>query len=568
MIRKIITIAVLLLMSANTYAFSNGKEHKSSRIKNVIVLIPDGCSQNIQTLARWYKGEKLTLDDLNVGVVKQEMANSVITGSAAAATAFATGYKTTVRFLSVGPREDDVLSTYKWPFPPESFSYRPLATVLEGAKLKGMATGLISTSRFTHATPAAWACHSMDRGNEHTDIAEQMVYNEVDLIFGGGERNLVPTTMGGKRIDGEDLREVLLDRGYKIVRTKAEMDALTSFPVFGMFAWSHMDADIDRPGYNPDEPSLSEMTSKAINILSEDEEGFFLQVEGSQVDWAGHNNDPVYMVTDFIEFDKAVKVSVDFARKDGHTLVLAYPDHNTGGMSVGNRNYNVAYTHLSIEELVEPLKGMTVTAEALSDEIEAMAGGITVENIKTKTLELWNLHVSDEVAQEIINMTGIQEGYDNYTVCFSYALARVLSEHYTAIGWTSHGHNAGDVPLWAYGPGAPKGLLDNTELAKVVADALDINMMSVNLRLYVDLDEVFENWTLDKSDPLNPVVRAEGRMDIKLELPCSKDLLIVNTEWEEPRIINLEGLVVYAPMTERVYVPHQAVKLMRRYGVE
>ena len=104
--------------------------------------------------------------------------------------------------------------------------------------------------------------------------------------------------------------------------TKAEMDAVSCLPVYGMFAWSHMDAEIDRPIYNPDEPSLSEMTAKAIELLSKNPNGFFLMVEGSEVDWAGHNNDPVWMVTDFIEFDNAVKVAVDFAKRDGKTAVV------------------------------------------------------------------------------------------------------------------------------------------------------------------------------------------------------------------------------------------------------
>jgi alkaline phosphatase len=279
------TVALIGTLSFSTafadWEWNSHSHSQNGRAKNVIILVPDGCSQSVQTLARWYKGEDLTVDDIQVGVVKHEMANSVITGSAAAATAFATGHKTTVRFLSVGPREDDVLSTYEWPEDPETYSYKPIATVMEAANLDGMATGLISTSRFTHATPAAWACHSNDRGNEATDISEHMVYNDIDLIFGGGERNLVPASEGGKRNDEENLLDVLEDRGYAIARTKTEMNAVTSLPVFGMYAWSHMDAEIDRPTYNPEEPSLSEMTQKAIDLLSQDRDGFFLMVEGS-----------------------------------------------------------------------------------------------------------------------------------------------------------------------------------------------------------------------------------------------------------------------------------------------
>ncbi|MGD9310014.1 MAG: alkaline phosphatase, partial [Desulfosarcina sp.] len=462
----------------------------AAKIKNVIVLIPDGCSQSTLTLARWYKGEKLTVDDLYAGVVKHEMANSVITGSAAAGTAFAAGYKTTARFLGIGPREDDVLSTYIWPEDPATFSYKPIVTVLEAAKLDGKATGLISTSRFTHATPAAYACHSNDRGNEHTDISEHMVYNEVDLIFGGGERNLVPKSMGGKRTDEEDLRDVLADRGYTIARTKGEMDVLTSLPTFGMFAWSHMDAEIDRAYQNLEEPSLSEMTTKAIELLSQNKKGFFLMVEGSQVDWAGHNNDPVYMATDFIEFDKAVEVALDFAKQDGKTLILAFPDHNTGGMDIGNRAYNSgsAYTSLTVETLLDPIKGMDVTAGYVADTLcfGAYTCDFTDQQLIDAVQTYWNMAITEADAQEIRDMMNGDAG------SLSYALARIISKNYTAIGWTSHGHNAEDVPLWAYGPGAPQtGLYDNTELAGMVADALDLNMKRAQRKLFVNLDDVF-----------------------------------------------------------------------------
>jgi alkaline phosphatase len=290
-------------------------------------------------------------------------------------------------------------------------------------------------------------------------------------------------------------------------------------------------------------------------------------VEGSQVDWAGHGNDPVWMTTDFIEFDEAVKVAVDFAKMDGHTLVLGYPDHNTGGGDIGNRDYNGAYTHLTVEELVNPLKGMTVTAGSLAAEIAAMPGGVTVGNIQTKTLELWNILPSNDVAQEIIDLTGSQEGQDGYTISFDYALARVMSKHYTAIGWTSHGHNAEDVPVWAYGPGAPKGHMDNTDLANVVAKAFKLNMKQLNDWLFVDLDEKYGNWTLDTTDPENPIAVINSA-NAWAELPCSKDILTINTSWGNEKSYDLPGVVVYVPETGKVFVPKFATWIMWLYGIK
>jgi len=528
--------------------------------KNVIILVPDGCSQSIQTLARWYKlvkdGEGLAVDGIQTGVVTHEMADSVITDSAAAATAFATGYKTSNGFVGVAPRSDTVLSTYTPPEPWSTFEYKPLATVMEGAKLNGKVTGVVVTCRFSHATPAAWASHHHKRGDEAKDISEQMVYNELDLVFGGGMRHLDPAY----RHDGENLLEVLVDRGYTIAETKDDMDALDSLPAYGMFAYSHMAPEIDRSHDAPNEPSLAEMTKKAIELLSQNWNGFILMVEASQVDWAGHNNDPIYMVTDFIEFDNAVKVALDFAKKDGKTLVLAYPDHNTGGMDIGNRLRNNDYTGTTVEMLLEPILGMKRTAEAV---VAAMDGNYDDANMIDKIQSLWNITIDAAECQEIRDLAEGDAG------SISYALARVISKNHTSIGWTSHGHNAEDVPLWAYGPGAPKGVVDNTELAKVVADVCRIDMARVQNRLFVNLDYAFgsNGWVLDESDPLNPEFRV-SKDSGSARFFCNKDMVIISPKSGDTKTYNLEGVVVYARETGKVYVPYQAINLMRQYGLK
>ncbi|MEA2115871.1 MAG: alkaline phosphatase [Thermodesulfobacteriota bacterium] len=163
----------------------HGNGHYGSA-DNVIVMIPDGCDETVQTVARWYKGEDLAVDTMQTGTVKTHMANSIIPGSAAAATAFASGHKTTARFIGVGPRTEDLLTGLE----PTADPYAPVATVLEAAQREGKATGIISTSRVTHATPAAFAAHVQDRGWDN-DIMEHMVYNNVDVVFGGGARHLI-----------------------------------------------------------------------------------------------------------------------------------------------------------------------------------------------------------------------------------------------------------------------------------------------------------------------------------------------------------------------------------------
>jgi alkaline phosphatase len=525
-----------------------------SGYRNVIFMIPDGCSQSIQTLARWYKGEDLTLDSMNAGMVRTDMMNSVITGSAAAATAFSSGHKTTVRFLGVAPREEDMLSIYD----PDDFDderqYAPLATILEAANQAGKATGLVATSRITHATPAAFACHIRDRGMDN-EIMEHMVYNGLTVALGGGRRHLLPDPgcdsgiEGGKRTDCENLEQVLVDRGYEVVTSATalgQLDMASVDKLWGAFDMSHMAPDIDRVYYGMDQPSLAEMTETAIQILNKDEDGFFLMVEGSQVDWAGHNNDPVYMVTDFIAFDDAVRVAVEFAKQDGDTLILAFPDHNTGGMKIGQYDAGPAYTDTTVEDLADPLLGMKVTANSL---VAEMDGDYTEASMKASIKALWGIDATEADIAEINALAP--------SVGLSYALARVISKNHTVIGWTTHGHNGEEVPVWIYPPSESVGVIDNTDLP-ILGQAGDLDALTE--ALYVDIDDRFPNqWIIDKTDPANPVLVVRG----KVEMPISKDYAIYDGAQ-----FDLGSLVVDAPLfgeqEHRVFVPETAIDLVRQ----
>jgi alkaline phosphatase len=553
LIKKVLKIAVVgacinSMAASGAWALDEAylNEIRDMGFKNVIVMIPDGCDETVQTAARWYKGQDLQVDKMANAAVKIHMANSVITGSAAAATAFATGQKTTVRFLGVGPSEDDYANLVG--FGSTVDPYAPVASILEAAKSKGMATGIAVTSRVTHATPAAFACHIHDRGLDN-EIMEHMVYENIDVVFGGGSRHLIPTTEGGKRTDGENLLDVLLDRGYQFVDTKEEMDAITSGKVWGLFNASHMQPDMDRQHFAPTEPSLAEMVEKAIDILSQDKDGFFLMVEGSQVDWAGHNNDPIYMITDFIAFDDAVKAACDFAEADGQTLVLAYPDHNTGGMKIGHYYTEVPYTNTKIADLVEPLKGMIMSANGV---VAMMGDNYSTSNMKKTIKKYWGIDATNTDIHEINKLTP--------SVGRSYALARVISKNHTVIGWTTHGHNGETVPVWVYGADAPKGTIDNTDLALIAAAAMDADLEELTSSLYIKLnkgdyeivDEAGE--PVDFEDlPENLFVQIDGA-----KLPVSKDYLTYDLESEIP----INGLTVYAPKSGEVFVPQTALDLL------
>ena len=525
------------------------------RPKNVIVMIVDGTGSEQYTLTRWYKGAPLSFDGILVGAVKTWIADSVVADSAPTATAYATGFRTSDKFISVGPKKGTLPLM---PEPSAEMQYRPLATVLEGARLKGMATGIVATSRVTHATPAAYIAHVPNRDMEN-EIMEQAVYQNIDVVFGGGRRHLLPAAEKGRRTDGENLLPVLASMGYQVVGTREEMMKIKKGKVFGMFAASHMQAEIDRTEFAPAEPTLEEMTAKAIELLSLSPKGFFLMVEASQVDWACHANDPAHLLSDMTQHDRAVKVALDFAKKDGKTLVLALSDHDTGGMRIGNYATSKTYSQMKLEQLaqpvkqdalLDPLKKMKLSADGMW---RKMGSEVTPEKLKAVVKIYWGLDITDDDANRIIE---ISKQYKDEPY---YGIGEVLSARYTVIGWTSHGHTGGDVPLFAFGPGSPRGLLDGPEIGIVTAKALGLDMKGLNSRLFVEAASAFKDGqvTVDMTDRENPaVVVTQGAKTAKL--PVNKNLLIL-----DGKTIPLEGVVVYAPDTKKAYIPLQAVNLIK-----
>jgi alkaline phosphatase len=567
----------------------------ADEVKNVIILIPDGMSQSIQTLGRWFRvhqdGPRLALDEMGAGTMAAWMVNSITTDSAPAATAMATGYRSTDKFIGVGPIMDNALSTYQLPdeVPGTTgaekwnwFSYRPLATVLEGAKQQGKSVGLISTSRVTHATPAGYAAHVENRGLEN-DIAEQLVYQNLDVVFGGGWDRLLPSP-AGSRTDGENLEAVLKGRGYHYVKTADELTALSGGKAWGLFSKGAMMPDIDRQ-YSCEneqsteacnEPTLAEMTAKAIELLSQNENGFFLMVEGSQVDWAGHANDPAYMLHDFLAFDDAVRVALEFAKATPGTMLLSAPDHNTGGLSLGNRLTNASYVDVSVEDLIVPIRNMSTTAELIAGKLGTNP---TADAIQAAVLQYWGIELTIQDAEDIKAYAG--QPYEPPTVTspigYGYAIAKIVSERYTLLGWTSHGHTGEDLPFWSYGTNAPVGHIDNTDFAWIVAEAFGLNMdlsdpEGLNQALFSDVIAQLPSATATLGGTTeNPVLTIsepkKEQFERLFELPANKDYLIWRPFENAVVTCSLDGVIVNAPKANdgegRWFAPQKAIEVMQ-----
>jgi len=555
-VKKSVLIFLLSFLAFAMSILNPGEAPGQQTARNVILMIVDGCGSEQYTLARWVKGAPLSLDRICVGAVKTYIADSVVADSAPAASAYATGHRTSDKHISVGPGPQ-TLSTVPAPLP--EMMYRPLATILEGARKKGMATGIVSTSRVTHATPAAFYAHVPDRDMEE-DIMEQAVYQNLDLVFGGGKALLLPTSGNGRRSDGEDLMAVLKQMGYRVIENRMELRALTSGKVFGMFASNHMEPELDRPAFAPQEPTLEEMTRKAVEILSMSPNGFFLMVEASQVDWACHANDPAHLIGDLSMYDRAVQAALEFAEKNGETLVVAVSDHNTGGMSIGNSATSASYSQMklgamagpvSAGTLLGPLGRMNLTAYGIWRNMGKDANRAGLQGLVAKH---WGMDITDEEADQIIALSR------KYPKVPYWGLGEVLSARYTCIGWSTHGHTGGDVPLFAYGPGRPVGLVDAPDLGRRLAQAMGIDLAGLTRRLYVEAHALFPGKvSIEKNG--GGLTATITLPDKTAELPVNKNILRLGG-----RSTELEGIVVHSPKTGRVYIPEQAVQLLKTPG--
>jgi alkaline phosphatase len=265
--------------------------------KNIILFIGDGMGLSQVTAGKIAKGT-LEMERCPVtGFVTTWADGALVTDSAAAATALSTGVKTRNGALGVDPND------------------KPLKNVVEYAKEKGKATGVAVACSLTHATPAGFIVHAPSRKLD-PEIAEQIAASEVDVLFGGG--------LDYFKSSFPELRKkmpvALTAEEFRKIGTPAKAAAIL-YPV--------------HPPYAADRSvSLKELTQKAVEILAQDKDGFFLMVEGSQIDWAAHKNDGTNVVSEVVDFDNAVGAGLDFAAKDGQTLVIITADHETGGFAV------------------------------------------------------------------------------------------------------------------------------------------------------------------------------------------------------------------------------------------
>jgi len=469
LVGAVFTILVVALISCKSrtpeavrsvHTVCSASSRPNQKVRNVVFMIPDGMGPNYINLTKaamelmGLDKEVLALDGIEFGAVHTRSLDFDITDSAAAATAYATGERTFNGNLSV-------------------VKGSVLPTVLEGAEAAGMWTGLVTTARITHATPAGFSAHIHDRDLEN-EIAEQQLQQGIEVLMGGGRRHMVPRDRDGSvRTDYKDLEKLAEGMGYNLLHTAADVEA-AKIPALGLFSDSHMAFEMDRVNRNLSQPSLAVMARRALQLLSASPSGFFLMVEGGRIDHAGHMNDPVAAVHEVLAYDEAVKEVIKFAEWDGSTLVVSVADHETGGLFQGDQAEEPDY---------EALLKVTSSAEAIAEDIhEAVLAAGEAESaqqaavrqvLKEVGVQESGLRDKDlSMLMEKADQVGLEYLEGGLPLAVGDAVSHILD-----VNWTGAHHTGVDVGLYAFGHEGLgwKTAMDNSDLGKAVISALGVD---------------------------------------------------------------------------------------------
>lgn len=421
-----------------------GDYKKPAGKRNFIFMVSDGMGPSSLSLTRSFKQHRdnlpvdstLVLDEHLVGTSRTRSSSSLITDSAAGATAFSCALKSYNGAISVTPDRS------------------PCGTVLEAAKGDGYMTGLVVTTRITDATPACFASHANMRSYEDLiaehEIGEYPLGRRVDLMLGGGRCHFLPKgTDGSCREDDKDIVKLAGSRGFSYIDDRAGFDGLNKgssvdLPLLGLFADTDIPFEIDRRFSDDKYPSLEEMTRTALRALSDatkdSDQGFFIMIEGSRIDHAGHTNDPVAQVHEVLEYDKAFAAALEFVEGDSTPgVVVSTSDHETGGLAVAKQLHDSYPQYVWYPGV---LANASHSTEYLHDELNVYLDGDGAhasrpelrKHIRSNFVEK-GLGIYDSTDVEIDKL--IDSGGD---IPSSYVLADMVSRR-AEVGWTTHGHS-------------------------------------------------------------------------------------------------------------------------------
>lgn len=467
---------LFVLLSFQILVFScKPVQHEQKPIKYAFLFIGDGMGVAQVNTAEAYlaaiNNEKgfhhLSFTQFpDAGLVSTYADNRFITCSAAAGTAFATGYKTNIGHISTD-------TSGQIPF-------KSIATI---CKEQGMKVGIMTSVSIDHATPAVFYAHQPSRSN-YFEIGIDLANSDFDFFGGGGFMSPVDT------VDGSVVNAIELakEKGFSYIDT---YDGLMNLKAgAGRIIAVHPDliegsAAMPFAIDNPAAPALADFTSKAIELL-DNEKGFFVMVEGGKIDWACHSNDAASSIHETIAFDQAIQVALEFYKKHpDETLIIVTADHETGGMALGaeKTKYDTHFELMQYQKVSIDKFNLI-----LADFEKSMSGN--KETNRTALLDLVATHfglgkeisITDEekAALWLAFEKTLQSGNEGETTYSDFpplteSIIKMVSEK-AGIGWTTYSHTGINVPIYAIGPGAElfSGVIDNTDIPKIMEELIRI----------------------------------------------------------------------------------------------
>ena len=518
--------------------------------KNVIVMIPDGTSLSVVSASRWVKayrneGNHLNIDPYLSGTVTTFSSNAPIGDSAPTTSTYMTGVPQQAGNVSMYPVADPANDIVK--LNPDS-AYQPLATILEAMKIEQKkAAGLVVTCEFPHATPADCASHYYSR-SKYPVLAPQMAANNLNVMFGGGNDFIT-----------NEMKAHLKSTGTSLFQDdKKGMMNFTGERVWALFDNQAMPYDLDR---NPDViPSIAEMTTKALEVLNKNPNGFFLMVEGSKVDWAAHANDPAGMIGEFLAFDKAVGEALEFAMKDGNTTVVVLPDHGNSGFSIGRNGLKKSYTSLTKDDLFGTVSKIKRTAEGL----EKMLLNTKPEDIK----EVFKQYTGIEITNDELKTLAGSKNYktEDYTQVsnsnnMTHNITVILNER-MPFGFTTGGHTGEEVFLAVYHPKGDilKGNVRNTDVHQYLykVAGLEKPMNQLTSEIFAKHTDVFNGlkYSIVQGKDFPKLVVKNKRKT--LEIPAYSSVASLNGV-----PFSLGSVVVYVDKNNTFYLPKNLLEKVK-----
>ncbi|HWV58120.1 MAG TPA: alkaline phosphatase [Longimicrobiales bacterium] len=440
---------------------AGGRDSGVPRANRIIFFAYDGMTWEDLSMARYYamrhRDRRLEVERLMAtgasGAMLVHSLTSIVTDSSAASVAWSTGRKIVNQAMGVYPDGTQ------------------LTTILQLARDRGLATGLMTTTRITHATPAGWWAHTDNRERER-DIALQYLDDGPDILLGGGAMNFTS--------QDRDLFSEFEEQGYQVLRSQEDLRGATGNRLLGAFTRDHLPYEIDRMYQGAESPSLADLVRKGLEVLDGSERGFVAQIEAGRVDHANHQNDPGAALWEILAGDEALGVAMDYVDRRPGTLLIVGVDHATGcggvyGRGTAYRSSNEAFDQLTLRRSsynhLRSVIGSDPSPDVVRDAVRELMG-----------LELADADVARlvEVASGDLRL-GHPRAHGDALNTWHQALTLMGGNSSLNVNYATGNHTASPVPVAIYGSGVPStglGVIDNTDLFNLMVDALGISFQN------------------------------------------------------------------------------------------